>query len=137
MTTTMPDHGGLPRREDDRPWTDPTLPTAERVEALLARLTLPEKVAQLSSTWEDIEADGPEVAPGSNHFGRVGDLDETARHGLGRLTRPYGTLPRPATGRAGCPTSTRHRRSPSGTARRTRPAGAVPAGVRQGAPRTR
>ncbi|MEW1826745.1 glycoside hydrolase family 3 N-terminal domain-containing protein [Streptomyces sp. NPDC088196] len=96
MTTTMPDHGGLPHREDDRPWTDPTLPTADRVEALLARLTLPEKVAQLSSTWEDIEADGPEVAPGSNHFGRVGDLDETARHGLGQLTRPYGTLPRPA-----------------------------------------
>ncbi|MFJ5223078.1 glycoside hydrolase family 3 N-terminal domain-containing protein [Streptomyces sp. NPDC088400] len=96
MTTTMPDHGGLPQREDDRPWTDPALPTAERVEALLARLTPPEKVAQLSSTWEDIEADGPEVAPGSNHFGRVGDLDDTARHGLGQLTRPYGTLPRPA-----------------------------------------
>ncbi|MGW1214918.1 glycoside hydrolase family 3 N-terminal domain-containing protein [Streptomyces sp. NPDC002499] len=96
MTTTMPDHSGLPHREDDRPWTDPALPTADRVEALLARLTPAEKVAQLSSTWEDIEADGPEVAPGSNHFGRVGDLDETARHGLGQLTRPYGTLPRPA-----------------------------------------
>jgi len=96
MATTMPDHGGLPHREDDRPWTDPALPTADRVEALLARLTLPEQVAQLSSTWEDIEADGPEVAPGSNHFGRVGDLDETARHGLGQFTRPYGTLPRPA-----------------------------------------
>ncbi|MFJ2157639.1 glycoside hydrolase family 3 N-terminal domain-containing protein [Streptomyces sp. NPDC087856] len=96
MTTTMPDHGGLPQEESDRPWTDPALPVADRVDALLARLTLPEKVAQLSSTWEDIEADGPEVAPGSNHFGRVGDLDETARHGLGQLTRPYGTLPRPA-----------------------------------------
>lgn len=96
MTTTMPDHGGLPQEESDRPWTDPALPVADRAEALLARLTLPEKVAQLSSTWEDIEADGPEVAPGSNHFGRVGDLDETARHGLGQLTRPYGTLPRPA-----------------------------------------
>ncbi|MFJ6894410.1 glycoside hydrolase family 3 N-terminal domain-containing protein [Streptomyces hokutonensis] len=96
MTTTMPENGGLPQEESDRPWTDPALPVAERVEALLARLTLPEKVAQLSSTWEDIEADGPEVAPGSNHFGRVGDLDETARHGLGQLTRPYGTLPRPA-----------------------------------------
>ncbi|MCX4760260.1 glycoside hydrolase family 3 C-terminal domain-containing protein [Streptomyces sp. NBC_01275] len=96
MTTTVPDHGGIPHTEDDRPWTDITLPTAERVETLLARLTLREKVAQLSSTWEDIEADGPEVAPGSNHFGRVGDLDETARHGLGQLTRPYGTLPRPA-----------------------------------------
>ncbi|MGW7045554.1 glycoside hydrolase family 3 N-terminal domain-containing protein [Streptomyces avermitilis] len=101
MTTTMPGHGGLPQREDDRPWTDPALPATERVEALLARFTLPEKVAQLSSTWEDIEADGPEVAPGSNHFGRVGDLDETARHGLGQLTRPYGTLPRPALEQAG------------------------------------
>ncbi|WTP37494.1 glycoside hydrolase family 3 protein [Streptomyces sp. NBC_00271] len=100
MTTTMPDHGGLPHPGDSagpvRPWTDPALPVDERVEALLARLTLPEKVAQLSSTWEDIDATGPEVAPGSNHFGRVGDLDETARHGLGQLTRPYGTLPRPA-----------------------------------------
>ncbi|MFE6821705.1 glycoside hydrolase family 3 N-terminal domain-containing protein [Streptomyces sp. NPDC057690] len=96
MTTTVPGHNGLPHTADDRPWADSTLPTSERVEALLARLTLPEKVAQLSSTWEDIEADGPEVAPGSNHFGRVGDLDEVARHGLGQLTRPYGTLPRPA-----------------------------------------
>ncbi|MER5198623.1 glycoside hydrolase family 3 N-terminal domain-containing protein [Streptomyces sp. NPDC002755] len=96
MTTTVPGHNGLPHTGDDRPWADITLSTSARVEALLARLTLPEKVAQLSSTWEDIEADGPEVAPGSNHFGRVGDLDEVARHGLGQLTRPYGTLPRPA-----------------------------------------
>ncbi|MCZ0998523.1 hypothetical protein O1M63_10735 [Streptomyces mirabilis] len=82
--------------------TDPAARVDERVEALLARLTLPEKVAQLSSTWEDIEADGPEVAPGSNHFGRVGDLDETARHGLGQLTRPYGTLPGPRWNTPGC-----------------------------------
>ncbi|MCX4903744.1 glycoside hydrolase family 3 N-terminal domain-containing protein [Streptomyces sp. NBC_00878] len=96
MTTTMPDHGGIPQGEDDRPWADPTLPTPDRVEALLARLTLPEKVAQLSSAWEDVEPAGPEVAPGTSIFDRVGDLTETARHGLGQLTRPYGTLPRPA-----------------------------------------
>ncbi|MFF3379501.1 glycoside hydrolase family 3 N-terminal domain-containing protein [Streptomyces sp. NPDC002680] len=98
MTTTMPDHSdGIPQQEeDDRPWTDPGLPAAERVEALLARLTLPEKVAQLSSAWEDVEPAGPEVAPGTSIFDRVGDLAETARHGLGQLTRPYGTLPRPA-----------------------------------------
>ena len=35
MTTTMPDHGGLPQEESDRPWTDPALPVADRVEALL------------------------------------------------------------------------------------------------------
>ncbi|MFJ8107655.1 glycoside hydrolase family 3 N-terminal domain-containing protein [Streptomyces sp. NPDC096132] len=93
MTTTLPGQADL---SPARPWTDPSLPVEERVEALLALLTLEEKVAQLSSTWDDIEADGPEVAPGSNHFGRVGDLDQVARHGLGQLTRPYGTLPRPA-----------------------------------------
>ncbi|MEU1557411.1 glycoside hydrolase family 3 N-terminal domain-containing protein [Streptomyces scabiei] len=96
MTTTMPDHGGIPQEQDHRPWVDLARSAPDRADALLARLTLPEKVAQLSSTWEDIEADGPEVAPGSNHFGRVGDLDETARHGLGQLTRPYGTVPRAA-----------------------------------------
>ncbi|WP_371663346.1 glycoside hydrolase family 3 N-terminal domain-containing protein [Streptomyces sp. NBC_00280] len=96
MTTTMPDHSGALPQKDDQPWTDPALPTPDRVEALLARLTLPEKVAQLSSAWEDVEPAGPEVAPGTSIFDRVGDLAETARHGLGQLTRPYGTLPRPA-----------------------------------------
>ncbi|MGW1025427.1 glycoside hydrolase family 3 N-terminal domain-containing protein [Streptomyces sp. NPDC002577] len=101
MTTTTPDHSDLSPADDDRPWADPALPAAERAEALLARLTLEEKVAQLSSTWDDIEPDGPEVAPGSNHFGRVGDLDQVARYGLGQLTRPYGTVPRPALEHAG------------------------------------
>ncbi|RPE39869.1 beta-glucosidase [Streptomyces sp. Ag109_O5-1] len=96
MTTTTPDHSALSPAGDDRPWTDPGRSADERVEALLARLTLEEKVAQLSSVWEDVEPAGPEVAPGTNLFGRVGDLDETARHGLGQLTRPYGTVPRPA-----------------------------------------
>lgn len=96
MTTTTPDHSALSPAGDERPWADPDRPADERVEALLARLTLEEKVAQLSSAWEDVEPAGPEVAPGTNLFGRVGDLDETARHGLGQLTRPYGTLPRPA-----------------------------------------
>ncbi|MEU9343733.1 glycoside hydrolase family 3 N-terminal domain-containing protein [Streptomyces sp. NPDC048278] len=96
MTTTTPDHSALSPAGDDRPWTDPGRPADERVELLLARLTLEEKVAQLSSAWEDVEPAGPEVAPGTSLFGRVGDLDATARHGLGQLTRPYGTVPRPA-----------------------------------------
>jgi beta-xylosidase len=84
MTTTVP------------PWADTALPIAERVEALLARLTLEEKAAQLSSAWEDIERGGADVAPGSSTYEPTGDLTETAEHGLGHLTRPYGTLPRPA-----------------------------------------
>jgi beta-xylosidase len=78
----------------DRPWTDPALPVDERVELLLSRLTVAEKVAQLCSAWEDVEPSGPEVAPGTSLLGRVGDLDQTARHGLGQLTRPYGTVVR-------------------------------------------
>ncbi|WP_105968856.1 glycoside hydrolase family 3 N-terminal domain-containing protein [Streptomyces geranii] len=104
MTTTLPDntdHNSALPPEGDRPWTDPALPVPDRVEALLARLTLAEKVAQLSSAWEDVEPAGPEVAPGTSVFDRVGDLTETARHGLGQLTRPYGTLPRPALEHAG------------------------------------
>ncbi|MGW0838796.1 glycoside hydrolase family 3 N-terminal domain-containing protein [Streptomyces sp. NPDC002787] len=93
MTTTTPDPAGLTPAD---PWADPGLPADERVEALLARLTLQEKVAQLSSAWEDVEPAGPDVAPGTSLFDRVGDLDVTARHGLGQLTRPYGTVPRPA-----------------------------------------
>ncbi|MET9444350.1 glycoside hydrolase family 3 N-terminal domain-containing protein [Streptomyces sp. NPDC006610] len=102
MSTTTPDHdaptnrASPPRATDGRPWTDPALPTDERVEALLARLTLEEKAAQLSSSWEDVEPAGPEVAPGTSLFAPVGPLTETARHGLGQLTRPYGTVPRPA-----------------------------------------
>ncbi|MFC8717724.1 glycoside hydrolase family 3 N-terminal domain-containing protein [Kitasatospora sp. NPDC057198] len=96
MTTTTPHQGGLPTAGGDRPWADPTLPTGTRVEALLAELTTAEKVAQLSSAWEDVEPSGPEVAPGTSLFGKVGDLADTAAHGLGQLTRPYGTVPRPA-----------------------------------------
>ncbi|MEU4425560.1 glycoside hydrolase family 3 N-terminal domain-containing protein [Actinoplanes sp. NPDC024001] len=77
-----------------RPWRDPGRPTAERVESLLGELTVAEKVAQLGSAWEDVEPSGPEVAPGTSLLGRVGDLDQTARDGLGQLTRPYGTVVR-------------------------------------------
>ena len=67
MTTATPDpatlgQGGLAPEGGDRPWTDPDRPIAERVELLLARLTLAEKVAQLGSAWEDVEPAGPEVA---------------------------------------------------------------------------
>ncbi|GKQ40779.1 glycoside hydrolase family 3 N-terminal domain-containing protein [Streptomyces sp. A012304] len=93
MTTTTPDPAGLTPADT---WAEPGLPADERVEALLARLTLQEKVAQLGSAWEDVEPAGPDVAPGTSLFDRVGGLDVTARHGLGQLTRPYGTVPRPA-----------------------------------------
>ena len=35
----------------NQPWQDPALPVADRVELLLAEMTVEEKVAQLGSRW--------------------------------------------------------------------------------------
>ncbi|MEV0406868.1 glycoside hydrolase family 3 N-terminal domain-containing protein [Actinoallomurus sp. NPDC050550] len=98
MTATTPDRDETcpETRAQTLAWADPELPVEERVAALLAELSLEEKVAQLCSAWEDVEPAGPEVAPGTSLFGLVGELSDTARYGLGQLTRPYGTMPRPA-----------------------------------------
>ena len=51
---------------DSFPWHDSARPVAERVELLLGRMTLEEKVAQLGSRWIGHEAAGAarEQAPG-------------------------------------------------------------------------
>jgi beta-glucosidase-like glycosyl hydrolase len=92
-------------------WQDPTLPTADRVELLLEQMTLEEKVAQLGSRWiggglPGAEADSGQVptadgdanhtvAPMQDVFaaGRTLSLEEASRHGLGHLTRVFGSAP--------------------------------------------
>jgi beta-glucosidase-like glycosyl hydrolase len=92
-------------------WQDPALPTADRVELLLEQMTLEEKVAQLGSRWiggalPDAEADssqGPAADRDANHTvapmqdvfaaGRTLSLEEASRHGLGHLTRVFGSAP--------------------------------------------
>ncbi|MEN3537143.1 glycoside hydrolase family 3 N-terminal domain-containing protein [Microbispora sp. ZYX-F-249] len=90
------------------PWRDAERPLDERVEALLAEMTLEEKVAQLGSVWVDISTAGSEaasgnVAPLQDLFMKDGaDLDDRIRGGVGHLTRVYGTAPvSPAEGAAG------------------------------------
>jgi beta-glucosidase len=70
----------------------------ERVRELLGRMTLPEKLAQIVGFWE--KEDGEAVAPLQGEFGSSTRLDDFARHGLGHLTRPYGTRPIDPTKRA-------------------------------------
>jgi beta-xylosidase len=107
---TTPDPTAVTERTAPR-WQDPTLPAAERVELLLEQMTLEEKVAQLGSRWiggslPDAEADpGQEpaadgdanhtVAPMQDVFaaGRSLSLEEASRHGLGHLTRVFGSAP--------------------------------------------
>jgi beta-xylosidase len=92
-------------------WQDPALPTADRVELLLEQMTLEEKVAQLGSRWlggalPDDQADSGEVpssdgdashtvAPLQDVFaaGRSLSLEAASRHGLGHLTRIFGSAP--------------------------------------------
>ncbi|WP_308200987.1 glycoside hydrolase family 3 N-terminal domain-containing protein [Actinoplanes sp. M2I2] len=93
--TTQPAH---------KPWQDSALPVAERVDALLAEMTLEEKVGQLGSRWvgndmqDEEQTDSEEtlnVAPMQDVFAASGTipLEEASRHGLGHLTRVYGSVP--------------------------------------------
>jgi beta-glucosidase len=93
------------------PWQDPTLPVADRVDALLGEMTLEEKVAQLGSRWignepqaaaetdaapeTDPDAAALNVAPMQDVFATSGSvpIEEAARHGLGHLTRVFGSGP--------------------------------------------
>jgi beta-xylosidase len=72
-------------------WRDPSRPPGARVEDLLRRMTLEEKVAQLTSIWI---GDPVEVAPMQGETSAA-PLAELIRDGVGQLTRVFGTRPLP------------------------------------------
>ena len=63
----------------ERRWLDPSVDLESRVDALLAEMTIDEKIAQLSGTW------APDLLAG----GRVDPDSIAARipHGTGEVTR--------------------------------------------------
>ncbi|GIH16433.1 beta-glucosidase family protein [Rugosimonospora africana] len=75
-------------------WRDVTAPTAARVADLMARMTVREKLAQLYGVWVQVDEVAGAVAP---HQGDQApdplDWDELIRHGLGQITRVYGSAP--------------------------------------------
>ncbi|CAM3824092.1 beta-xylosidase/alpha-l-arabinosidase [Nocardioides zeicaulis] len=78
--------------------TDVTSPTsrataraADHASELLARMTLEEKLAQLVGFWD--QGDGDAVAPLQGDFAGESTLEAAVQHGLGQLTRVYGTTP--------------------------------------------
>ncbi|MFJ4583908.1 beta-xylosidase/alpha-l-arabinosidase [Streptomyces echinatus] len=75
------------------PWRDPALPADARVTDLLSRMTLEEKTAQLYGAWVGAAADGAGVAPLQREMAAGHDWDELIAHGLGQLTRSFGTAP--------------------------------------------
>lgn len=90
----------LDETEISQIWRDPSRPAADRVADLLARMTLEEKLAQLGSVWMGASGDGDGVAPMQDQFSDEQlSLDELIRHGIGQLTRVFGTRPvEPAAG---------------------------------------
>ncbi|MDP9828154.1 beta-glucosidase [Kineosporia succinea] len=86
-------------------WRDRAVPIAIRVRDLLARMTVEEKAAQLGSRWlgNTPREFGPDSAPMEQAFAAstAVALEQAARHGLGHLTRVYGSAPvSPAQGAA-------------------------------------
>jgi beta-glucosidase-like glycosyl hydrolase len=89
--------------DPDRSWQDETRPLSERVDLLLAVMSLEEKVGQLGSLWvgntlggePGVEGTDLNVAPMQDVFSRSGTvpLAKASRHGLGHLTRVYGSEP--------------------------------------------
>lgn len=75
-------------------WSDPTASPEDRVDALVAAMTLEEKVNQLFGVWVGASSEGGEVAPHQNDMVEDdADLDEILPNGLGQLTRPFGSAP--------------------------------------------
>ena len=75
-------------------WRDPSAPTADRVKDLTARLSTPEKVAQLSGIWVGVDSADGRMAPYQHEAAPVSTpWAELIRHGVGHLTRPFGTAP--------------------------------------------
>ena len=83
---------------NNRPWEDTSLSDLERASALMAEMSLEEKVAQLGSIWigfnigVEAESDTDNV-PGIVEVAQPLSWDETVKHGLGHFTRLYGTKP--------------------------------------------
>jgi len=74
-------------------WHDTSRTPDARVEALIAELTLEEKLAQLFGIWVGASSDGGEVAPHQNDMIDDVVIDDLLPAGIGQLTRPFGTAP--------------------------------------------
>jgi beta-glucosidase len=74
-------------------WRDARLSPAERADALIPLMTLAEKAAQLVGVWVGADSSGQGVAPHQDEMRNGAPWPELIRHGLGQLTRPFGSAP--------------------------------------------
>jgi beta-glucosidase len=75
-------------------WKDPDAPDEDRVADLMARMSLPEKVAQLYGVWVGVDDGDGEMAPHQHELAALTvEWDAMNRSGDGHLTRPFATRP--------------------------------------------
>ncbi|WP_051325697.1 beta-glucosidase family protein [Glycomyces tenuis] len=89
--------------------TDTPAEPSERAAGLVKRMTLEEKCAQLVGLWRGVDSDAGDMAPHQSE--QTGGLDENEAmvHGLGQLTRPFGSAAvEPAEGAARLAALQRH-----------------------------
>jgi beta-xylosidase len=86
-----------PVSSEATPWRDKRLSPLERADALIPLMSLEEKLAQLVGVWVGADATGGGVAP---HQADMTHRDSDVlpwsafiKHGLGQITRPFGTAP--------------------------------------------
>lgn len=73
---------------------DASLSPEKRADDLIARMTRDEKVAQLCSVWLTLDPSSGDFAPFQGMFMREPiDQRELLRHGIGQITRPFGSRP--------------------------------------------
>lgn len=75
------------------PWRDGNRSPAERADALLAQMTLAEKLGQVVGLWVGADASGGGVAPNQADMPQGLEWHEVIVDGLGQLSRPFGTAP--------------------------------------------
>jgi beta-xylosidase len=92
MSAQLPMAKGTALR-DVAPWRDAALSPGARSEALIALMTLEEKLAQLVGLWVGANGSGVGVAPHQADLAGDALWNEVIRSGLGQLTRPFGTAP--------------------------------------------
>ncbi|GAB3268383.1 beta-glucosidase family protein [Arthrobacter pigmenti] len=77
----------------DHAWHDQSLSAEQRVESLVAQMTLHEKVAQLYGLWLSPPREGGDVAPHMSDLSGDVDIEALVPHGVGQLTRHFGSAP--------------------------------------------
>nr|WP_253767515.1 glycoside hydrolase family 3 N-terminal domain-containing protein [Goodfellowiella coeruleoviolacea] len=94
ISAAAPAGSGSPGDETTPPWRDPAQPVSVRVADLVGRMTLDEKLAQLVGVWVSASASGEGVAPHQHEMIEQTPVwTEVIKHGLGQLTRAFGTTP--------------------------------------------